>query len=191
MKSGCGNYGKSTSSSYVNVREEERVYQEKSWIERFGIGVKGAIKGFFGGIWTLMVYFFHIIWAIILLALFLPFVIILWIPWTFFPRSNPVLWISTTKRRRVKYGHGKTSRSEETRDAFAWIGQGIERHSPRAHRTSMFFKGRAWEIYEVLRDSWRSIHRQGLQYAGVISGSIILLYQIEMMAHDYSNGSVG
>lgn len=166
------------------------MYKSKPWPTRWGIQLRRLVRGVFASIALVFFYTIHIIWAIILLTLFLPFVVILWIPWTWFPSSRPRLWISRTKKKQVVYGSGLTSRSQEVRDAFAWYGKGVERHGPRSHRFSSFCKGRCWEIYEVMRDSWRTVHRQGLQLASILAGLILIAYQAEILGWDFSNENV-
>ena len=54
----------------------------------------------------------------------------------------------------------------------------------------MFFTRRTWEVYQVSRELYRMISRQGLQITGIICGYVIILLQVEMMVNDYLSENV-
>lgn len=142
-------------------------------------------------------FIFHTIWATFLLLIFLPFVLLLWIPWTFIPWSRPHLWLefrrgnrTVPRRERVEFRSGADDRAVQLVEAFAWPGKGIESQAPPGNRGRAFFKGRPWEIYELMRECWRTVNRQGLQIGGVIAGLVLIFFQVEQIAHDYQSPAV-
>ena len=149
--------------------------------------------------WTknTFIFLFRAAWAIFLFVLFLPPLIIFWIPWTFFSSCRPRLWLVFTKgnrevrrHERMEFRSGDDDRILQLASAFDWPGRGIESQAPVGTRTRAFFKGRPWEIYELIRECWRTINRQGLQVGGVLSGLVIAFYQAEQMWHDYRSPAV-
>lgn len=196
----------SPSEHFISLQLTCREYKEKqaaqsqfSRTRRCGWFFKRFFKRIFRYIWVFIKTFFHIIYAFILLAFFLPIVTILWIPWTWFPSTCPSLYIAYLNKReeliRVKVKQKYDPRDDEdrlgeARDFFAWFGNGSEQNAPMGKRTSYFFKGRPWELYELMRESWRTISRQGLQVGGALSGWIILWCHVFMMVHDFGSPAV-
>ena len=147
-----------------------------------------SLTWFIIGVFKLILY---LIYGTLLLILLLPIVILFWIPWTF-GFLTPSLWESPRKKTKRKYANGEWDhRQKQPRGVFELPGRGIERLAPGGSGFWAFWKGRAWELYELLRDLWRTVNRQGLQIGGVISGFIILVFHCEMMRHDYLSESVG
>ena len=122
----------------------------------------------------------------------------MWCPWTWIASTRPrkrengnyLQDTKTKKFRREKWDAYKTKHDE--RNVFAWPGEGVGETGGRScgSRTWRFFSGRSWGLYELIRECWRTVHRQGLQVFGVIAGLSIILFQLEMMAQDFKNGSV-
>lgn len=94
------------------------------------------------------------------------------------------------RRERVEFRSGAGDRVVQLVDAFAWPGKGIESQAPSGKRARAFFKGRPWEIYELMRECWRTINRQGLQIGGVVCGLLLIFFRAEQLYHDYNNPAV-
>lgn len=179
---------------------ERKARQPKRSLPRKVVHAIGRFfKGIYDTILLLFKFFFRCIWALILLAIFLPIVILFWIPWTWFPSTCPTLYIAYLKkdeliRTRVKQKYDARDdedRVGEARDFFAYPGSGSEQNAPLGKRSGNFWKGRPWELYELMRECWRTINRQGLQIGGVLSGFTIFWCHIAMMVDAYHNPAVG
>jgi hypothetical protein len=201
--------------SYDEKKDEERRLYP-NWFHRqsrkVGRGIKAFIKGFFGTIWYTIRFLFKLIWAAFLLCLFLPIVTVMWIPWTWFPSTAPTIYIAYRvfdkkthevrkdekgkevvryKKKKMHYDAMEDEdRIGELSDCFAWYGHGTEQNAPGDERFKFFWKTRPWELYELIRASWRTIHRQGLQIAGVLSGITIAACHGLMMWHDFRSPAV-
>lgn len=121
--------------------------------------------------------------------LYLPFLLFILIllailatlPYLFFKRARPRLLPGS--RPDPKYPKSGYEWYGPEKDyppglALAPLGQG-----PGA-------KWRVWEMYGYFREFWHMTTRQGLQVGGVGSGVVMLVFQVEMMWHDYSASNV-
>lgn len=140
-----------------------------------------------------------------------PIVVIMWIPWSLswcgsccrpHKLNTKGEYELDEKGQKVSMKYDKyDDHRQYVRDVFAPWGQGYEakgmtrkdgskRHAGWETWTWRFLTGRSWELYELLRECWQMLHRQGLQVAGYLSGLTILMCQVEMMIYDYHNKAV-
>ena len=173
----------------------------------------GWIASFFG-------FIFKLIWAIPCLLLFFTLSLLMAIPWTYIKSCRPHERDGLgkpvyrdedrhrvrkndkgAKNRRIQFNqfedHNLTKtqydhdRAKHSRTVWALPGRGPERTASGGwDTTKVFFVRRTWEMYELVRELWRMINRQGLQIIGVFCGVYIITFQIEMMIHDYLLPSV-
>ena len=61
--------------------------------------------------------------------------------------------------------------------------------SKEPRRSSGYWQ-RTWDLFEITNELWRTLHRQGLQVAGVVCGLVILTMQVEIIGHDLSSATV-
>ena len=135
--------------------------------------------------------FFYILYIIPMLVFFFDLAIIFAIPWTYLKYTRPKGFRNAEgKRTRQEFDskYELEDRGQEVRDVFAKIGNGPE--GKEGGTRWMFFSMRTWEMYELLRELWRMLSRQGLQVTGVVSGTLIALMQVIMMIHDFNDSSV-
>lgn len=103
------------------------------------------------------------------------------LPYLFFKRARPRLLPGSRpdpKHPQSKYEWYGPEKDYPSGLALAPLGQGSG------------VKWRMWEMYGYFREFWHMTTRQGLQVGGVGSGVVMLIFQVEMMWHDYSANNV-
>lgn len=103
------------------------------------------------------------------------------LPYLFFKRARPRLLPGSRpdpKHPQSKYEWYGPEKDYPPGLALAPLGQGSG------------VKWRMWEMYGYFREFWHMTTRQGLQVGGVGSGVVMLIFQVEMMWHDYSANNV-
>jgi len=142
-----------------------------------------------------------ILWPFYLLPMllfFLALALVFWFPWAFCRSIRP-----HDPTKVDKYGDlvhqdfdpnlSLEDRRKVGRDVCSRIGRGpesVESGSGFGLQLRTFFWRRTWEMYQLLRELWVMLDRQGLQILGVTSGAIVIVWQLEMMVHDYRNSAV-
>ncbi|OWZ40595.1 hypothetical protein C353_03810 [Cryptococcus neoformans AD1-83a] len=103
------------------------------------------------------------------------------LPYLFFKRARPRLLPGSRpdpKHPQSKYEWYGPEKDYPSGLALAPLGQGSG------------VKWRMWEMYGYFREFWHMTTRQGLQVGGVGSGVVMLIFQVEMMWHDYSANNI-
>ena len=120
--------------------------------------------------------------------LYIPFLLVglwlaaclLWLPWTC------GLWKPQRRDTPTYDKRGQVTSKRGKRDIFAPLGTTAEDQHGPTHA----YIWRTWEMYRLMRECWRTLHRQGLQVVGVLCGLTIGLYQVELLIHDFTDGAV-
>ena len=161
-----------------------------------------------------------VIWALPCVVFFFTLSLLMAIPWTYIKacrphergkNGRPVYRNADrkivskdkpgAKNRRIEFNqfeNHKITKAQLDRDnhkhsrtVWALPGHGPERNANGEWETTkVFFVRRTWEMYELLRELWRMINRQGLQLISVACGATIVNYQVELIVHDYLLPSV-
>ena len=92
------------------------------------------------------------------------------------------------KGRRIRMNFDKyeadANLKHDIRDVTARIGKGPE------SGFWTFWLRRTWDMYELTRELEIMVYRQGMQVVGILSGVSILVMQVWMMVHDYTQPGV-
>jgi hypothetical protein len=125
----------------------------------------------------------YLLYILPLLVITFATAIIVWLPWWLFKscRPAPPSWV-LKQPRSSKY------RSHSMRDVFSPLGLG-----PEGDKGTSIWRGwwlRVWMAYEMVREMWHTARRQGLQVLGVLGAFSVLVMQLEMMVHDWTNSAV-
>ena len=156
----------------------------------------------------IFIFLFRPFWIIFAICLFLVLALVFAIPWIFKTFRPHVISrdgrLTKDRRRfsaielediydeknRVIY-RGADSLKQDVRDVLALPGRGPERHGrSKGEMLSFFITQRSWDMYELLREVWRMLHRQGLQVAGIFSALTILICQACIIGHDFNDSHV-
>ena len=144
----------------------------------------------------------YLLYILPLLLLFLLLALLLAPPWTTCrfvrPYAPDVVDKEDGKRHRFFDEKGRRKRmnfdkydadanfTSDIRDVTARIGKGPE----IGLGFWAFWLRRTWDMYELIRELLVMVYRQGLQVGGQLSGLAILVMQVWIMVHDYSESSV-
>ncbi|ORX38687.1 hypothetical protein BD324DRAFT_621947 [Kockovaella imperatae] len=146
-------------------------------------------------------FFLYLIWIPVWLFIFVPLAIVMALPYTYIKSCRPHERDDEGHKKRVtdKFGHEKTKHLDfnpfqdhvKHRNLTAFPGEGPEATAQGFWRSVRIgVVRRTWDMYQALRGSWRMINRQGLQVGGVVSGLIIIIFQVIIMVSDLTNENV-